>query len=283
MSSIKLNSIAEFKELRFVIDVASPLSNSVWESNLSTGKALEFVSLIALIREISSMGFEWSIFEFFKNKPEFFYLRNEIPYHHEAQAGHDASVANDISLQDRFKAAILPRATFCANGEKYMVFREGNPLHLIFNLLSGKQLCKERPDLAIVKGEIILRESNDATLHFTHISSDSEKVDVKLSIKNTNLIPIKSFSVSKNYKVFTSGIVECSVSKSRSHVDNQLDTYSSIFTCENQKLSCVFIHGKKDEASYFPTIKIDMNELVASFATREVRACLGKFIKGQLL
>lgn len=271
----------EFKDLQFIINSNSSLASSVWKSKLSTGKALEVLSLLALLREISELKLNCAIPKLFQNQPELFYLRNEIPYHHSAQAGHEASTEGEFLLKERFLAAILPRATFEIGSEKYMVYREGNPLHLISKLLKGEPIYKERPDLIIVKGELLVEKYCDSSLSFLHVLANGAKLKVELSIKNTNLIPIKSFSMSPEYLTHTSGIIECSVSKSKKHVDEQLDRYLSLFSNEAQHTTCFFIHGGKDEATNFSTAKVDLNNLVSSFSSDVVRAKLRDFIHYQ--
>ena len=125
-----------YKDLKEIILSDSPLANSVWNSDLRTGKALEIVSLLAVIKNLQKRDVSLILEEKFFVNPSLFYTRNEIPLHYGAQAGHEANLASELTLEERFLASFTPKATFRAEGgASWMVFREGNPLHLLYKLV----------------------------------------------------------------------------------------------------------------------------------------------------
>jgi len=280
MSDLKRRSLQIFPDFEFIISAGSDLSKTVWESDLSTGKALEFVSLLALIREVKDLGASVHIDSYFHENPSLYYLRNEIPYHHGAQAGHDAVLDNEFTLFDRFVAALLPRATFEINGKKYMLFREGNPLHLIEAICIGRSVYRERPDLAIVGGFIELISVKRNEISIIH-HGDEANARIEMSVKNSNLIPLKKYLPKDAYEVNTYGLVECSVSKTKSHVDNQLDNYVSLFGSSGVTPDCLFIHGKNIKSKYRTSI-VDMSLLVEDIGSSTNRAIMGDYLKGIL-
>ncbi|ATZ73271.1 hypothetical protein CWC33_05975 [Idiomarina sp. X4] len=281
-SEVQNAAIREFTEFKRFLDIDTALTQSVWQSKLSTGKTLEFISLLGVMRELMDGNLDLCTSEYLSRAPELMYLRNEIPHQHSAQAGHDASVSSDISLKDRFHAALLPKAEFTLNNNNFMVFREGNPLHLIDAVTSGRPMYKERPDLVIVEGKITINSDN-SSVQIIHRDNKGELLQADLSVKNTNLIPLKSFSKTENYMVTTRAIFECSVSKSQSHVDTQLSHYISIFETDSFCPFSLFIHGGKKTSLTRSTVLIDMKNIVNSFSSHEVRSGLRKFIKSAIL
>ena len=263
MESLQQCALEAFPIYGDIILDSSVLSDSVWNSELKTGKSLEIVALLKVLSLLGDSFGSLGIDDFYLRNPELFYLRNEIPLHHGAQAGHAATLQSPLSLEDRFIASIKPKGHFVCGELSWMVFREGNPLHLLESLVLEKGAYKERNDIVIVRGAIQNVEIKDRVLSFTHWDG-SEYAKYQLSVKNSSLIPLKDFEVSKNYSVVTSGIIECSVSKKRSHVERQLAKYQKLFTSGKVAPECLFIHGRNDECS-FETLFIELERMVSSF------------------
>ena len=151
-SEIRKKVASKFPMFKEIVCDCSSISNSVWDSDISSGKALEIISLITLISEIADRNNSVLMDQKLLIEPWLFYLRNELPLHHGAQAGHEATIYSEHSLKDRFIASITPKATFkSSDGHHWMVFREGNPLHLLYNIINGQPAYKSRCDICIVR------------------------------------------------------------------------------------------------------------------------------------
>jgi len=222
-----------FPRFKSFLSHASPFAESAWLGPISNGKALEMLSLFSISEAAISLADEFSLPSFRNDNYDHYYLRNEFPNHHEAQAGHEAHLLSQCSLEDRFYASVVPKLTFSLRGNSFMVFREGNPLHLLFCLLKGKTHYKDRPDISIVEGEIRSLALDGGRMYFEHYSRGI-KACYEISIRNSNHIPIRDATLPKGYTINTIGVVECSVTKSKKHVDDQLHRYSELFsnTCD---------------------------------------------------
>jgi hypothetical protein len=264
-----------FPDFEVIIGADSASAIEVWESDLTSGKALEFLSMITLLNELASAGANISIDPIFLENPGLYYLRNEIPFHHGAQAGHDGSLSGEFSLANRFTAALLPRASFTIRGKDYMLYREGNPLHLIENIAKYNSPYKERPDLVLVEGNIDEWSVNNGKLSLCH-KTRGTSAELSLSIKNSNLIPIHTYSYGSNYEVVTNGVVECSVSKTRDHIDKQLDQYSDLFSSTEVVPTCLFIHGKSG-CSKYDTVNIETINMVGDLQSPITKSIISQF------
>jgi hypothetical protein len=275
--NVREQAATAFKNLKEIILYDSLLANSVWESELKSGKALEIVSLLALIEELQKCDGSVELVEKLAVNPGLFYARNEIPLHHGAQAGHEANLASELTLEERFLASFTPKATFRSNdGSSWMVFREGNPLHLLHTLVSEGDVYRDRCDLVLVRGSIKDVAVKGKVISFTH-NDNGEHATYKMTIKNSPIIPLRDYSFSPNYFVKTSGIIECSVSKSKEHVDSQLSRYHELFQVDETDCPSLFIHGREGK-SKFDTINIDLSNMVDSFLDGDNRLLLTKFL-----
>ena len=81
-------------------------------------------------------------------------MRNEIPHHHDAQAGHEAGLLNSIELDERFFSSLLPRVEIESASGQLLLFREGNPFHLIDKAFHKATTYKQRPDLVLISGTL---------------------------------------------------------------------------------------------------------------------------------
>lgn len=258
----------EFPHQSLFIQCDGASSDSIWKGPLSNGKALEFCTLITINdvieKRISSINFP----KFLVENPHLYYLRNEFPNHHDAQAGHDAVIGNAVSIADKFISAITPRATFAANNKNYMIYREGNPLHYIWWLMQEQRPYKERSDICIVDGEVDVRLFKNR-LSIIHSIGD-QWAEIEILIRNTNQLPINDFKCSSNYHVRTPLVIECSVSKTRHHVEQQIDSYLKLFGFKSIEPQFLFVHGASVK-SRFDTIHVDMDDFPVSIISKGIK------------
>lgn len=259
-NNILLQSLKYLPEYSTLLAAEGVLARNTWEANLSTGKALEILTLFALLHYSQKNSAVCQIDSFFLENADLFYSRNEIPYHHGAQAGHDAVYSEpSYSLEKRFLSAVMPRATFTIDDREYMVFREGCPLHLFKHIANGGEIYKDRPDLVIVEGSINLLELKNQKISLKHSNSLGD-AEIVLSIKNTNLVPLYDYQKTADYDVIINSIYECSVSKTSSHVDEQLARYQTLFSEKQILPNCFFVNGKEAKSA-FSTLNVDILKL----------------------
>ncbi len=261
-SANRLLAIKKYSEFDELISSTSSRASASWEAEMSTGKVLEVATLFSVMNLLSDKISKVKVHDFLKSNTGLFYLRNEIPVHHGAQVGHLDSVDSEFSLLDRFVSSCLPRASFDIDGNSYMIFREGNPLHLLNSLYLKQDIYKDRPDIVIVRGSLEITSLSDKCVSFKHLV-DSESCNFELGVKNSSLIPLRQYECTESYLVSTVGIIECSVSKTKKKVDSQLDDYIKLFTSRDSTPEPLFIHGGEEESVY-STVKVSTYELVKS-------------------
>ena len=120
-AQLRASLIEFFPEFSNILQVQSSVSDSSWQASLSTGKLLELSSLLFVCQSFKELGATISIPELYLDKPELFYLRNEMPLHHSAQAGHSASLYSEIELIDRFIAALLQKYLFTLENDAFIL------------------------------------------------------------------------------------------------------------------------------------------------------------------
>lgn len=271
-------SLAElFTEFHDILMVQHSVSDSSWQAPLSTGKLLELTSLLFICKAFSKVGATISIPVLYNDKPELFYLRNEMPLHHSAQAGHSANLYSDIELTDRFVAAFTPKVTIHIGDNCFYVMREGNPIHELEQALKHDIEYKDRPDIGIYSGEISVT-TNGKVVNVVSKNGDTE-AHFSLEAKNTSIIPLVDYNEEGEYSTTTNGIIECSVNKSTRSANTQIDKYIEIFeNAVNISVSTLFVNGGKDISKY-PTINVDMDDLVDNFSSPEIEHKLSEFIE----
>jgi len=276
---LRKNYLNLFPEFEIFITDGCPESVSTWEGPLSNGKALEVLTLFTLLSRIKKCGAEVKIEEKFYNFPSWFFLRNEIPRHHGAQAGHEFYNSGDISIKDRFEAALLPKAKIIQGTQKWMVYREGNPLKNIFDHFSGKPDIHIRPDICLVSGDIEIEFLSKKRIQVTHRDREFYAVSQILA-KNSELIPLYDFTCSKDYHVSTIGIIECSVSKITSVADAQLKKYLDAYET-NKNCQVLLVNGLAT-TSNFSTLTLDMKSFPFSLSEDFAVSKIDHFINGVL-
>ncbi|EKO3801098.1 hypothetical protein NTE28_003596 [Vibrio harveyi] len=274
--NLRSSLIELFPEFQDILLLQNSVSNSYWEADLSTGKLLELTTLLFVCQSFKKFGATITIPAIYREKPELFYLRNEIPLHHSAQAGHSASLYSEIELTDKFLAAFTPKVIIQFGKSCLYVMREGNPIHELEKALKHDIQYKERPDIGIYSGKVSV-SINGKVLTVTSIN-DGAEAHFLLEAKNSSIIPLVDYHEEGHHYTTTNAIIECSVNKSTRHADSQIKTYLDIFENEsNTTVSSLFVNGGKDKSKY-STININMSSLVDSFSSKDIDQKLLSFI-----
>jgi hypothetical protein len=267
----------QFPDYANLILVNHPISESTWNAPLKTGKALEFITLISLLDKLKSLGCNVIIPEIYQNNPHLYYLRNELPLHHNAQAGHSAQLTDDISLNDRFLTSCTPKAIISHDADTFYIMREGNPIHEFECALKSDFYYKERPDISIYSGSIdVLSKKNSMLVTSKNINSSA---CYDLSIKNTNILPIQDVQQKGDFHVTTLGVIECSINKSSDAADSQISKYNDIF--ENISLvdiEFLFVNGGANKSLY-QTLNVNTDKLLNSFLSNSSFQIMSAFLK----
>lgn len=271
------NAIAEmYPDYKNLILVDHSSSNSTWNAPLKTGKALEFLTLVSLIDHFKRLGANVCIPDIYMEKPYLFYLRNELPMHHAAQAGHSALLNDNISLKERFIAACTPKAQLSLNGESLYIMREGNPIHEFESAVKQNYFYKDRPDIGIFSGKVEVTEENKT------IIAKSENINssalYNLAVKNSNILPILDMQQHGEFNVTTKGIIECSVNKLNKAANAQISKYNEIFkNTPLTQIEFLFVNGGKDICSH-DTLNVNMNELTQGFTSSSSSQVINSFL-----
>ena len=217
------------------------ITNSTWKAPLKTGKALEFLSLCSLLRAAEDNGFKVVYPDVYFQKPDLFYLRNIVPRHHGAQAGHEAAFG-EIDLADRFLAALLPKATLEKKGQKFSFYREGCPIHAIEYYYKNKVEYALRPDLLVISGEVEVKIlETEALFAYKH---GSDYFTGSLRVKNDIKIPLVAYDNRLSNSMSTLFFVECSVGKTTKHAISQLDAYKNLYKSNSNTPLSMLVNGK---------------------------------------
>lgn len=233
---MKNNLAKEFREVSFhfcpqlekVLFHESVISRSTWEADIQTGKAVEITALCALVAAFIRKGYNFILPSIYLSYPELFYLRNSIPRHHDAQAGHEAAFENLLPLKDRFIAALTPKAEVENGNIVFSIFREGHPIHKISHKIKANKEYLDRPDIVITQGRMHLSASSEKEIDFLYTQAIGN-VSGKLRVKNDNNIPIISYSPDDGGEVLINGVIECSIGKGNALATNQITRYRTLF------------------------------------------------------
>lgn len=242
--------------LRAVIEHDSLVTASTWNTVGETGKAVELYSLCSLSSAFSSMGITTHLPNLYNDKPDLFYLRNILPRHHGAQAGHAAAI-NSIPLVDRFVAALTPKLVFENAGLQYSIFREGLPFHLIEHANQGNAEYLDRPDVIISEGASACKILSAEKIEFSY-RCESGQCNGILRIKNDAGLPIISYDTTLKENIPVMGIIECSVSKGDIRAEEQLKRYLSLLGKSRAPVSLLINGRQKKCPAYDFEAYIDM-------------------------
>ena len=237
-------------DLKQIIWHDSPITASTWNAGLETGKAVEMLTFFALIAAFREAGSEVSFPELYVTNPDLFFLRNIIPRHHGAQPGHDAVIGLELPLFDRFHAAMTPKATVKTQDDRtFLIYREGNPIHLMTFLIKYGSEYYDRPDFLITEGEIQLNFENLTELPFVY-THPMGRVEGSLRIKNDAKIPLISLDIFGSSEIPTNGIIECSVGKGKEKASDQIAKYQKLYATSIRPIS-ILINGQRKSCSAF--------------------------------
>lgn len=253
-------ALAFCPDLESILMHDSEVTASTWLVGVETGKSVELLSLCALVASLRRAGCRVTFPTLFQEKPDLFYLRNVIPRHHGAQAGHDVAVFDRIPLADRFVGALTPKAiVHHPGGRQFLIFREGHPVHLISWVASGKSEYLDRPDILIAEGSLHLQLVDDTILDF-RFARPAGTCEGKLRVKNDINLPLISLNMSRESGVPVTAILECSVGKGKVTAEEQLARYVGLFGLPVPPMT-VLINGKKKACpAYDFEIQIDIAE-----------------------
>ncbi len=279
-SFIRDISIQICPDLATVILHNSAITASTWRAGIETGKAVEMLALCALVAAFRSSGHEVSFPDIYTVSPDLFYLRNIIPRHHGAQAGHDAAITAELPLFDRFLAALTPKAMIrTKNGRRFLIYKEGHPVHFMSSFIKEKVEYFDRPDIWIAEGEIDLNVQNPKELPFVY-THPTGRINGSLRIKNDIKIPLISFNRSGLPDIPISGIIECSVGKGKERAEDQLSKYLQICAGTFCPVS-VLINGQKIFCpAYDHEIPIDLANTNVNVLPHQLAVGLNKFVQG---
>nr|WP_181716964.1 hypothetical protein [Psychrobacter sp.] len=276
-NEIRISLISLFPEFKNVLQVQSVLSDSSWNAPLSTGKLLELASLLFVCKSFKSLGATLEIPDLYSNKPHLFYLRNEIPLQHSAQAGHSATLNFEVELVDRYIAAFTPKVIIKINNKFLYIMREGNPIHELEKAMKYETEYKDRPDIGIYSGEVYV--STDKKTINVISKNEITEAHFSLEARNTTVIPLISYHEKGEYHTTTNGIIECSTNKNTYQADSQLKKYIGIFdNHSNTTVTALFVNGGENKSNYL-TLNVDMNDLINSFSSLETKNKILKFIE----
>jgi hypothetical protein len=215
--------------IKDIIYYDSPITFSTWKAEIETGKAVEFTALCATISSFQKLGYELSVPSLYDDNPDLFYLRNVIPRHHDAQAGHNAAFINQVPLHDRFIASLTPKVILRNSvGCVFSIFREGHAVHKIAHLLKNDNEYLDRPDIVISQGEMVLPKISTTEIEFLYMQ-DIGDISGVLRIRNDSSLPIISFNPEAGADILINGIIECSVGKGIAHAIKQVHRYKTLF------------------------------------------------------
>lgn len=260
LSSLRQMSIAYCPDLETVLMHESEVTTSTWHAGIETGKSIELLTLCRLVASFRRTGFQVIFPRLFNVKPDLFYVRNVIPRHHGAQAGHDAVIFNQIPLLDRFIGALTPKAIVNhPSGKQFLIFREGHPVHFINWIASGKAEYLDRPDIVVTEGSLNLQILEDDIMDFKFASA-AGTCDGKLRVKNDINLPLIDLSMSGESVVPVAVILECSVGKGKVTAEEQLERYVGLFGMPQAPMTALINGKKKACPAYDFEVQIDVGE-----------------------
>jgi hypothetical protein len=253
-------SVAICPDLESVLMHESQVTTSTWHAGIETGKSIELITLCSLIASFRRAGYEVKFPKLFNEKPDLFYVRNVIPRHHGAQAGHDVAIFNEIPLLDRFLGALTPKAiVYHPSGKQFLIFREGHPMHLISWLAAGKPEYLDRPDILVAEGSMSLKILEDDIIYFKFESSTGT-CNGKMRVKNDINLPLIELSISGESGMPVAAIIECSVGKGKATAEEQLTRYVALFGFSMSPITALINGKKKACPAYDFEVKIDVSE-----------------------
>lgn len=235
-------------DLTDVIRHDSAVTASTWRAKVETGKAIELASLCGVVASLRRASWEVSFPDVYREKPDLFYLRNVVPTHHGAQAGHDTAMFGALSLEDRFLASMTPKASArSSKGKELLIFREGHPVHFINWQASGNSEYLDRPDILLAEGQLCTKWTDSSVLAFLY-SVGTSIIDGQLRTINSFNVPIISYRASDDCRFPIRGLVECSAEKDPSIAKRQINRYVQLFGGPIRPVT-MFVSGSRSRST----------------------------------
>ncbi len=243
-------------EFSNVLKVESEVTASTWKASLSSGKALELLSLCGLLSSCRELGMSIELPSLYIEQPELFYLRNVIPRQYVSKPGHSHDSENGLSLKWKFAAALTPKAIIRnEHGLQYCVFREGIATHMIRDLVLKKSEYLDRPDIIVTAGEYETNFLNDSIIEFKY-KNKSDELRGSLRIKNSESLPLIDFQ--GNCSIEAKLIIECSVDKKSQFATGQLVKYKKLFAGKTNLHSTFVNGGSKKSLAFDENVNINL-------------------------
>jgi hypothetical protein len=232
---------------------------NLWHRPWPNGTAFEWASLAALASEASRRGWVYSfpILQY-DSGSKLFPLRNEIPFHHGAQAGHSEILRHKLSLSLRFLQSMVPKVLLQKSGKSYSVFREGCPYH---EIMKGATY-PERPDILFIMGECeqgyprIMKGGKEVEFSFALL--DGPIISGVLRVVNSPTLPCRSRLPRHSMDIPVAGIVECSVNKPVDVAASQMAIYNSIFSSPNSAPPQFLLTGNPISTFNWPNQSVNL-------------------------
>ncbi len=268
VDSVSPSSIRELcqrlcPELIAILSHNSSVSASSWEAELRTGKAVEILSLCALALAFKLNGGRLIVPRAIGSTPELFFLRNVVPRHHNALAGHRDAHAGSVPLSQRFLAALTPKFAVDIEGSTLSVFREGSPIHQILYATRQGSYYLDRPDLVVIDGNLEATVVDDVFVDFS-FSGSSLECSGRFRVRNDAVFPLVYLRTEGAADRHALALVECSVGKSVTMATAQLRNYRALFAGENPLIS-MLVSGKKTNGHAFDfSAEIDLDGSISS-------------------
>ncbi len=203
---------------------------AMWTRPWPNGAAFEWTTLAALAAQAVQQGWNCSfpVLQTPSGKT-LFPLRNEIPYHHGAQAGHAGANRHTISLVLRFLQSLIPKLILEKDGTYYSVFREGCPYH---EIMIGR-IYDDRPDILFLAGRptpgFPRLIQDEIEVDFSFDLTEGPTISGRLRVVNSRSLPCRVRFPKQGMAVPIAGIVECSINKPPDVATAQLQTYAGVF------------------------------------------------------
>ena len=197
-----------------------------WQRPLESGIAFEWTTLSALAAQSIMRGWSYSFPVFNLSEGRFLFpLRNEIPFHHGAQAGHAISTQHGQTLTNRFLQSLIPKLLIWKEDSYYSFFREGCPYHKIMT----NQDYIDRPDILILFGRPSLDYPRlvkyGTEIDFSFDFNNRENITGRIRIINSATLPLISRTPQEGMIIPIAGLIECSVNKAPRVAAKQLQRY----------------------------------------------------------
>jgi hypothetical protein len=231
----------------------------IWDRPLETGAAFEWTMLAALAAEANQLGWRFSfpVLDIYEGRA-LFVLRNEIPRHHGAQAGHAAQFQQSISLQMRFLQTFVPKLLLEKGDSCFSIFREGCPYH---SLMISREY-KERPDILFLPGKPTqgYPKLNDSIIEFSFVLNGGAGISGSLRAVNSPSVHCIARTPSGGFQLPVTGIIECSVNKPAKTAERQLNSYSTLFGYNDHHVPIFLVTGNDLSATHWPGTNIDLKQ-----------------------